>query len=62
MNTYNLHGASIYQLAYHARKRVERLIQEQDYRFLPSELADVVEGQLLPALEAIDYYDGAPSE
>ena len=62
MNTYTLHGASIYQLAHHARKRVERLIQEQDYRFLPSELADVVEGQLLPALEAIDYYDGAPTE
>ena len=62
MNGYNFYGASIYEVAHHARKRVERLIQEQDYRFLPQELADVVEGQLLPALEAIDLYDGARIE
>ena len=62
MTTTELNSASFYTLAYHVRRRVEQLIQEQDYIFLPQELADVVESQLLPALEAIDYYDGAPLE
>lgn len=59
MNTYNLNGVNIYTLAYHVRRRVEQLIQEQDYVSLPQELADVIESQLLPALKAIDYYEEA---
>ena len=56
MITTELNTASFYTLAYHVRRRVEQLIQEQDYVDLPQELADVIERQLLPALEAIDYY------
>ena len=56
MTTTELNTASFYTLAYHVRRRVEQLIQEQDYVALPQELADVIESQLLPALEAIDYY------
>ena len=56
MTTTELNTASFYTLAYHVRRRVEQLIQEQDYVSLPQELADVIESQLLPALVAIDYY------
>lgn len=59
MTTTELNTASFYTLAYHVRRRVERLIQEQDYTFLPQELADVIESQLLPALKAIDSYEEA---
>ncbi len=43
MTTTELNSASFYTLAYHVRRRVEQLIQEQDYTFLPQELA-VFEG------------------
>lgn len=59
MTTTELSKASFYTLAYHVRRRVEQLIQEQDYVGLPQELADVIETQLLPALKAIDYYEEA---
>lgn len=59
MTTTELNTASFYTLAYHVRRRVEQLIQEQDYVALPQELADVIESQLLPALVAIDYYEEA---
>jgi len=60
MTMTELNSASLYTLAYHVRRRVEQLIQEQDYVALPQELADVIECQLLPALKAIDYYEEAP--
>lgn len=59
MKMNDLNSASFYTLAYHVRRKVEQLIQEQDYVDFPQELADVIECQLLPALKAIDSYEEA---
>jgi len=55
MKLNELNTADFPTLAYHVRRRVEQLIKEQDYATMSDELADVIEGDLLPALKALDF-------
>ena len=52
-----LYTASFPTLAYFTRRRVEQLIQEPAYRLYSSEMADVIEDQLIPALKALEDYE-----
>jgi len=56
---YNIHSLSEYELAHHAAQRFKRLLITQN---IPSDIAEKIEDEILPALEYIENWEPSDAD